>query len=106
MINVQDGIYTRTQAFNFLKGLLEVPKSVLINEQFFYLFFSNADGGMYLIKTREEFIRQIFKEKGIAELNRQYYYHKNEKTTQGSMQTRKIFEEVKVRVQTSLAQAA
>lgn len=104
MINDQDGIYTRTQAFNFLKGLLGVSKGTLINLQFFRLFFSGVGGGKYLIKANEDSIRQIFKEKGIVELNRQYYYHKKTKEPGSIIQTEKIFEEAKVRIQKAFTQ--
>jgi hypothetical protein len=104
MINDQDNIYSRTQAFNFLKELLEVPQGALINLQFFRLFFSGVGGGKYFIKTNENCIRQIFKEKGIVELNRQYYYYKKIKTPGSSMKTEQIFEEAKIRIQDAFVQ--
>ena len=79
MISNQDGFYTRTQAYNFLKELLGVSKSVLINKSFFLLFFSESDGGMYVIKKPEDMIKNIFTEEGIVEMNKMYFQKKQEK---------------------------
>ncbi len=73
-----DGVYSKTQAYNFLKELLGVPKGVLINKNFFSLFFSEFENGKYLIKKAEDVIINIFTEKGIAEMNKMYYLKKQE----------------------------
>ncbi|MCX6754367.1 MAG: hypothetical protein NTU81_00870 [Candidatus Nomurabacteria bacterium] len=77
MIQDAEGVYTRTQAFNFLKNLLGIPKRSLINEEFFMLFFIDS-GNFYLIKKPEDIIKALFTQEGIVELNKTYYQKKLE----------------------------
>lgn len=96
MMNDTDGIYGRTQAFNFLKDLLGIPKKVLINEEFFKLFFMKESEGYYLIKKPEVFIKELFTKEGIAELNKAYYQNKlknPEKAKEISQKVTKIVRE-------------
>lgn len=67
-----EGVYAKTQAYNFLKTLLGVSKKVRINKTFFSLFFKECDE-MFLIRKPEDIIKRIFTEKGIAEVNKKYY---------------------------------
>ncbi|MEK7572620.1 MAG: hypothetical protein AAB493_02060 [Patescibacteria group bacterium] len=99
MINDMDGVYTRTQAYNFLKNLLGVSKKVLLNKNFFCLFFKESDG-MFLIKTSEDIIKSIFTKEGIAELNNLYYRKKQEKNP---AEAAKISQKVMQIVKKSLA---
>jgi hypothetical protein len=79
MINDMEGVYTRTQAYNFLKDLLGVSRrKVLLPKKFFFLFFKESDG-MYFIKKPEDIVRDIIKKEGIDELNNQYHKNKQEK---------------------------
>ena len=103
MINDMDGVYTKTQAYNFLKDLLGVSRrKVLINKNFFFLFFKESDG-MFFIKTSEDIIKSIFTKEGIAELNKLYYKNKEEKN---SGEAEKISQKVMQIVRKSLATAA
>jgi hypothetical protein len=78
MMNDTEGVYTRTQAFNFLKTLLGIPKKSLINEKFFKLFFIKESEGIYLIKKPEDIIKGMFTREGIIGLNKMYYQKKLE----------------------------
>ena len=69
------GTYTKTAAYNVLKDLLGIPRSALINKNFFEIFFVESDG-FYLIKKPEEIIRNIFAKNGIGELNKLYFEKK------------------------------
>jgi hypothetical protein len=77
MIDTQSDAYTKTGAYNFLKDLLGVSKKIIINENFFNLFFIES-GGFYLIKKPEDIISNIFAKNGIAELNKMYFQLKQE----------------------------
>ena len=99
MISKQDGSYTPTEAYNFLKGLLGVRKNVLINKQFFLLFFTKVDD-FYIIKKSENIIKDIFTKGGIAELNKVYYQKKKAKEISAA---KKIAEQVTSLIQESLA---
>lgn len=77
MLDVQSGAYTKTGAYNLLKGFLGIPKKSTINRDFFKLFFWESDG-FYLIKKPETKVESMFKEKGIPSLNRLYYKLKTE----------------------------
>jgi hypothetical protein len=72
----ENEFFSRTQAFNFLKKMLEVPKKVLINKNFFFLFFSEPEKGQFILKKSEDVIKNIFTEQGLAELNKVYYEKK------------------------------
>ena len=83
MITTQEeGIYSKTQAFNLLKELLGVPKNVLINKHFFNLFFDEIEDRKFQIKNTETFIKELFTKKGIVEMNRLYYQEKMKKRTE------------------------
>ena len=72
MMNDYEGVYTRTQAFNFLKDLLEIPKKAKINKTFFSLFFKECDE-MFVIRKPEDIIKRIFTENAIARINEEYF---------------------------------
>jgi len=84
----EDGVYTRTQAFNFLKGLLGVKKNILISKRFFSLFFIGIEEGMYSIKSTEDTIKSIFTKEGIAELNKIYFQKIQAKETKEANEIR------------------
>ncbi|HLP86717.1 MAG TPA: hypothetical protein VK153_02475 [Candidatus Paceibacterota bacterium] len=87
MMSQMEGAYTRTQAFNFLKDLLGIPrKKSTISKEFFDLFFDEVDSGFYLLKKPEDFIRELFDKEGIAELNKMYYQKKKEKNREESQE--------------------
>jgi len=75
MINETYGIYTRTAAFNLLKELLDIPKNAHVNKNFFELFFIESEGFYSIIKPKN-FIKKMFDEKRIKELNKKYYQKK------------------------------
>ncbi len=77
-MNDTEGVYSRTQAFNFIKNLLGIPKKSLINEKFFKLFFIKESEGIYLIKKPEELIKGLFTKEGIVGLNKMYFQKKLE----------------------------
>jgi hypothetical protein len=73
MLNTQDeGVFTKTQAFNFLKELLCISKRCLINRKIVFLVFEQSDGGFFIKKPESE-VRNFFKARKIPELNRDYY---------------------------------
>lgn len=91
MINsAEEGVYTKTQAFNFLKDLLEVPHNVLISKKFFSLFFEDSDS-FFVIKQPESKIESIFENLKIPERNRNYFEVKMAKKTE---EAKKIEEKV------------
>ncbi len=92
-----DGVFTKTQAFNYLKVLLKVPKKATINKNFFKLFFKSADG-LYMLKTSEELIISIFSEEGLADMNQQYFILKTENATAAKVLKSQIFNTVKDRL--------
>ena len=99
MVYLQDGFYTKTQAYNLLKKFLGVSRKVLINRIFFSLFFKESDG-LYLIEKSEGFVRDMFIEKNVSELNGKYYKKKSE----GELgEAQKIRKEIMRIVQESLA---
>ena len=100
MINDTEGVYTRTQAFNFLKDLLGIPKKALISEKFFVLFFIEDSDRFFFIRKPEEIIKRVFTENGISELNKMYYKKKME---QKNDEAKEIFEKVTQVVKKSLA---
>ncbi|HEY5589200.1 MAG TPA: hypothetical protein VIK86_09640 [Candidatus Paceibacterota bacterium] len=69
--------YTKSRAYNFLKGLLGVSKNVIINRNFFNLFFYE-DENFYFIKKSEKAVKKLFKKEGIRELNNLYFQKKSE----------------------------
>ena len=89
--NNDDGVYSRTRAYNFLKDLLGVSRKVLINKYFFSLFFEKLDDKDFIIKKSEDIIKSIFTKEGLAELNKQYYQSKQEKNP---VEAEKISEQV------------
>jgi len=84
-----DGVYTKTQAYNFLKGLLGLSKKDFINKKFFSLFFRESDN-LYLIRQPEDIIKMIFSKEGIAELNKMYYQKKMEHDPSAEQVAQKI----------------
>lgn len=72
MLFTQDGIYSRTQAYNYLRILLGVPKDACINSDFFALFFQQSDEG-FILKKPENDVERIFREHKIAEMNKEYF---------------------------------
>jgi hypothetical protein len=75
-----EGVYTKTQAYNFLKGLLGLQKRDVINKNFFFLFFRKEDSfpgeKIYSIRKPEDMVKKIFAEKHLAGVNRIYYAEK------------------------------
>lgn len=67
--------YESIEVFNFIKDLLEIPRTEKINRNFFNLFAKRFGDRHLLRKTKEE-ITEIFTELRIPELNRQYYKEK------------------------------
>lgn len=82
MVSIQEeGVFSRTGAFNFLKTLLGVPKKVLINKELFNKIFLQQeedahDPGAYRIQYPEDKIKTVFEKQKLAERNREYYSHK------------------------------
>lgn len=101
MDGLNDGFYSKTCAFNFLKKKLGIPKSALINKNFFDVFFEEAEVGKYLPRCSEEDIEKIFLEKKIPQLNEEYY--KKKRYTQRE-EAKRIAEEVLSVAQESIAQ--
>lgn len=95
----EEGVYTRTQAFNFLKGLLGVKKNILISKRFFSLFFTGIEGGLYSIKSTEDTIKSIFTKEGIAELNKIYFQKIQAKEVN---EAKEIYEQVILVIQKDL----
>src|ERR1035437_9503682 len=81
MLESQDDLYTKTQAYNFIKKLLEVSKKVTISKQFFSLFFAEYDEARYSIVKTEDTIKSIFIENNLVQLNKTYYKKKQENKT-------------------------
>jgi hypothetical protein len=92
-----EGVFTKTQAFNYLKDLLSIPKKSTINKNFFRLFFKSADG-LYMLKTSEEMIAEIFSEEGLVKLNSQYFELKKENLPAAKVLKSQIFSTVKNRL--------
>lgn len=88
-MNEVEGVYTKTQAYNFLKDLLGLSKKCFLNKKFFSLFFRESDD-LYIIKRPEEIIKNIFTKEGIAELNRAYYQKKQENDPSAEQIAQKI----------------
>jgi hypothetical protein len=92
--NQQEGFYTRTGAFNFLKVLLNLPKNALVNKDFFSFFFIEYEGVFKIRKTEEE-TKEIFSRNNIADLNQQYYQAKKENNGKANHISLDIFARVR-----------
>lgn len=74
-----DGVYTKTSAYNFLKRLVGIKPKDPLNRKIFYLCFSSAEN-FFLPKKQEEEIMKIFDKHKIPELNKKYWELKQKKS--------------------------
>ncbi len=73
MVTTQDdGIFTRTAAFNFLKDLIGIKRRDTLNRQVFNLCFKENDGYFVLTKS-DSTIKEIFQKNRIRERNQRYW---------------------------------
>ena len=72
-----DGFLTNTEAYNLIKGYLNIPKKSFVNKKFFVLFFKKTEDGCYP-KLPPEKIKEIFSKNNIPELNKEYYLKKKD----------------------------
>jgi hypothetical protein len=86
----EEGFYTRTQAFNFLKELLGISKHALINKDFFFIFFKESYG-LFRIKKTEEEVKAIFLKNQISALNQRYRQEKEKKSGEAKSISDEIF---------------
>ncbi len=88
--NHSTGFWERTEAFNFIKDLLGVPRKATINKNFFLIFFRESFSGFLIKRTREEII-EIFEEYKLPELNNECYVATQEKNPKAAMLREQIF---------------
>ena len=87
-----EGFLTTTEAYNLIKGYLNIPKKSFVNKKFFTLFFKKTEDGCYP-KLPPEKIKEIFSKNNISELNKEYYLKKKNGKDVTEIK-RKIFEKV------------
>jgi len=88
MVSTQDdGVYTKTAAYNLIKRLVGIKPKDTLNKQVFNLCFSNHDH-VYHPKRRESEMVEIFRKHNVLELNKQYWELKNKKPEQA----KKVFD--------------
>lgn len=68
-----DGVYAKTDAYNFLKDLLDISHSVKIYRSFFNLFFTPLEEGFYKLNFTESEVIDIFNQGNIRDKNMQYF---------------------------------
>ncbi len=68
-----DGVYTKEQAFCFLKTKLGIPKNSLIFKDFFKLFFYRTEGNIYFILMDEVKIDSFFEENKVIQTNHRIF---------------------------------
>lgn len=75
----QEGVYTMTGAFNLIKDLLGLPRTVFIKKSLFVIIFDELEPKKYyLIKRPEEYVKKMFEEKRIRDFNDACYQFKQE----------------------------
>lgn len=88
MVSTQDdGVYTKTAAYNLIKGLVGIKPKDILNKQVFNLCFSGQEQ-MYRPRRQESEIVEIFRKHRISELNKKYWELKKQK----SERAREIFD--------------
>ncbi len=82
MVSTQDdGVYTRTAAYNLIKRLVGIKPKDTLNKQVFNLCFSNHEH-VYRPKKRESEMVEIFRKHNVSELNKKYWALKKNKPEQ------------------------
>lgn len=73
MTSTQDeGVYTKTRAYNFLKNLVGIRPKDPLNKRVFNLCFRGTEH-VFIPKKKEDEITTIFKKIGVRERNEQYW---------------------------------
>lgn len=90
MTSTQDeGVYTKTAAYNFLKRLLGIQPKDTINRKIFDVCFTNMEH-VYRPKKRETEITEIFNRHQIPERNKLYWDLKKQ---QQAEKAKEVFKE-------------
>lgn len=70
--NLEDGIFSKTQAYNFLKRLLGIKSQNTVNRKVFELCFREMEGYWIPVES-ERFIQEVFSDLRIPERNKEYW---------------------------------